>query len=496
MTVTEVAELLAGIANGDTLETGSDTLVEAVLAAGLAREVPDQAAERARLTELQGTLRAATTEDARRALRSEILALSETLAMDGAGATIATASGASAYRGGPSGATRRIALTQRGRALLSDHAPRAERAAALSVEQFEAEMSALRATLGRRGRRAASIAASIAKISPQPNAGAWRSAAIGLSACREDESTIAATFRKVLDAIGPRLAPWTPEQGVSAAECLCLVATSLEDIDVSRWVPSLLDQRDRLLSGPSAGKPEYALDAAIVLAATPIAEREGALEAAIALVKTTAHLAAPIALPTALVCVATGNADDALVRHLSDHASALAGPEVDRAMAADALALGMAAGGDPRGVADRILAHRTQLARFSPRASITAGALLAWIDAPLSETLDDLRLAAAVVQTNRLGVDAGETAGNAVKLLLVSALLGTGDEGDDEEALALGARPHAHIARLGLGTIAASVPLLVGATAAFVQPLLDAAQVWDAYQRTSQGYVHHGHYYG
>jgi hypothetical protein len=498
MQVVEVADLLEKLEAGGEVEIGSSELIGGVIDAGLACVVPDREEERTRLSGLQAQLRAAPDEAARRALRGEILALSEALAMASSGVVVSGPEGGSAYRGGPAGnGTRRIAVTQRGRAFLSDVKPRAERVASLDVASFEREMEALRATLRDRARRAAAIATEIAKISIFPSSGAWRSAAIGLAASRGPEGRVAERFHRVVERIGRRLAPWTTEQGVSAAECICLVAPSIEDVDVAGDVAALLDLRDQLLAGPCANEPEHALDASVILAGNPYEKRSDLLADATRLVDRSTKLGARIPLPTALLCVSTGaTANEELISRLRALAPRLTGGDTDARAATDALALGLATGIDPDVVVDRIVAHRVQLARFAPHASTTAAALLAWIDAPLAETLDDLRLCAAAVQTHRLAIDPGETAGNAVKLLLVSALLGTGAEGDAEEKLALALRPHARIASLGVGTVSASVPLLVGVTSAFVQPLLDAAAIWDAHRRTTQGYVHHHHYYG
>jgi hypothetical protein len=495
MRVTEAAAMLSDIARGGSVELPAAELLSALLEGGFVHEAPDREAERARMAELQAALRAATGDEERRRLRGEVLALSEQLAMAEGGARVTMMDGSSPYRDGGGARERRIALGLRGRRLLSDLEPRAARAEALSVEEFEAEMELLRTTIEARGERAAGLAKRLVTISRVPREAAWRSAALGLSACREDDDTIVRVALAVHEALTPRGAPWTPEQVVSATECVCLVAPSLRDVDPDSWCSALLDERDRLL--PSVTGSEQALDAAVVLAAMPVAVRAAQLEAAQALVEETARLGQAVPLPSALLCVATGVAARAgFARELVERR--LAGGDVDARQGIEALAIGMATGADAGAVAERILAHRTHIARFAKNASLTGAALLAWLDAPLAETLDDLRLAAAVVQTHRLGIDAGETSANAVKLLLLTALLAEGDEGDAEEKLGFGARLHERLRGVGTSTVAATVPLLVGATSAFVQPMLDAASIWDAYRRTTQGYTHYHshHYYG
>lgn len=492
MRVTEAAAVLSDIARGGSVELPAGEILAALLEGGFAHEAPDREAERARMVELQAALRAATSDDERRRLRSEILALSEQLAMAEGGARVTMMDGSSPYRDGGGARERRIALGLRGRRLLSDLEPRAARAEGLSVEDFEAEMELLRTTLEARGERAAGLAKRLVTISRVPREAAWRSAALGLSACREDDDTIVRVARAVHDALTPRSAPWTPEQVVSATECVCLVAPSLRDADPDAWCGALLDDRDRLL--PHVTSPEQALDVAVVLGAIPTSVRARQLEAARALVEETRRLGQALALPSALLCVATG------VAARTGFASELVARRLlgGEPQGIEALAIAMATGADGAAAAERIFAHRSHVARFAKDASLTGAALLAWLDAPLAETLDDLRLAAAVVQTHRLGIDAGETSANAVKMLLLTALLAEGDEGDAEEKLGFGARLHERLRGVGMGTVAAVVPLLVGATSAFVQPMLDAASIWDAYRRTTQGYTHYHshHYYG
>jgi len=495
MRVSEAKTILEAIASGAPLTDASiHAQLDALAANDLVHVVADRDDEVARLDALKERLRAAPTEADRRALRSEVLALSEALAMS-RGGTRVPAGGGGTYRDGGA-SDRRVVLTQRGRAFLSDVEPRVERASDLEVSVFEDEMELFRRTIERRAIRAANLAAQLRTRFSWTWSGAWRSTAIGLATLREDESTILDVFGSLLDAVGARASPWSPERVVSAMECICLAAPRLADIDPATWTKAILDERDRLLQAECQGDPAASLGVSVVLAGLPRERWTESLARADSLRRSVSGLG----LAPALVCVSTGLEDFAsLATTLDRGADALKNQGHAPGVAADAVALALATHLPPDDALERILAHREHLARHVGDPPLASAALLAWLEAPVSETLDDLRLAAAVVQTFALGMDAGEISANAVKLVLLSALLAEGSEGDAEEKLALGARMRARLAGVGGGTVAIATPLLMGVTTSFVQPMLDAAAVWDASHRQTQGYVHaggHYHHYG
>ena len=102
------------------------------------------------------------------------------------------------------------------------------------------------------------------------------------------------------------------------------------------------------------------------------------------------------------------------------------------------------------------------------------------------------------MRANRLGIDNGEITGHAIKLLLLSAILAEGEDGDPEEKLALGLRLARNVSTVDTASIAALVPILAGAAAAYGTTMLDAAAIWDDYMRTQRGYSSSGyhHHYG
>jgi hypothetical protein len=497
MLVTDIAPILSTLARGGVLDGSLAEPVDAVVSAGYAQYAPDRTNERARLTELQSKLRAATNEAARKPLRSEILELSERLASSEGGAVFSSVAGGSPYRGGIPTADggRRVVLTHRGRALLADLEPRLLRAEGLDAGAFEREMADLRAVLKSRADRAATIAGALSQLVASYG-GAARSACVGLAVRREDVRAIAETFKAMITALVPHRGGWRDEQIVAAAEGACLASVRLSDIDPRVWAANLAAERAALLA-PCNGNEEHALDATMVLAAVALPEREQRLERARELVREIAAMKLPLSLPSALVCASTGAGDDVLLpARIARDARALGAAGVPLPDAAEAIALGLAAGIDGSLLVERILVYRSELLLYSPAAALTPAALLAWLDAPPPETFDNLRLAAACVQTARLATDPGETASNAVKLLLMSAFLGRGAEGDPEEQLRFKITAHERVVGLGVPAMAATAPVLAPAAVAFVRRLLSATEIWDEHRRQTSGYTHGGSWSG
>jgi hypothetical protein len=116
-------------------------------------------------------------------------------------------------------------------------------------------------------------------------------------------------------------------------------------------------------------------------------------------------------------------------------------------------------------------------------------AMLALLATETAETLDNLRLAAAAVQKHRLALGGMETMANGMKLMLQSAVLGAGAEGDPEERLGVGPRAVDRLPALGLATLAATVPLARVAVTAFHRPALSAAAYEYSYHPAHSSYV-------
>src|SRR5262249_23128020 len=88
----------------------------------------------------------------------------------------------------------------------------------------------------------------------------------------------------------------------------------------------------------------------------------------------------------------------------------------------------------------RIQALHRYLTRLAPTGMMVAAALLALLDGDEAGLLDDLRLASKAVSDQRLAPGGTEATSLAVKLLVGSALLARGSEGDPEESIALALR--------------------------------------------------------
>jgi hypothetical protein len=246
--------------------------------------------------------------------------------------------------------------------------------------------------------------------------------------------------------------------------------------------------RDDLLTRYCAGRPEDALDAMLLLAAVQGAERETRVARAARFAGEMAQQGAPTPLSLALLVTAGGESAP------SPESVALAYRAMG-ALTSDPLeALTVAAFAAIQSNVSiesqlaRIRTLHRYLARIAPTGMLTAAALLALLDGDEGGVLDDLRLASKAVQERRLVPGGAEATSLAVKLLLHSALLARGNEGDPEEsaALALRALPSVaafELASQGLGTLSATLPLLAGSVVAFHRPMLDAAVLYEDHSR-------------
>jgi hypothetical protein len=503
MHATDAASLLERLARGGEVDLSSaeSAWIEQLIAAGLALEAPDTSAERARLTalkdELAGIARSRTTAPAdaslvarERALRTEVLDLSERVARGDGAARVSIASSAGPYRGSQT-EQRNISLTQRGRALVSNLGPRASRASGLTLDQFETHMEALKKLFAWRSGRAMTIVDKIGGRAWPIEQSAIRTVAIGLSGRRESEELLAEAFVVLYGAIRSRQPSieglrFTAAQDASATECLLLTAADPQavayDARSGEW---FVDLRMRLLGSYCQGRPDDALDAALLLAAIPTEQHEGRIASCVALATELGRQSVPIPLSLALLLDANSPIADLVLSY-----RALAAETYEPLEALAAAVLVTRAGGAIDGQLERVRRTRDYLARFAPTGMTLAAAMLTLLESDTPALLDDLRLASAEVQRYQLATGGAEAMMHAIKLLVQSSLLAHGAEGDPEEGIALVARALPGAGALGLGAAAATLPMVVSAISTFHRPMLDAALVYEtAYQPTHSDYV-------
>jgi len=447
--------LLQSLVRGGVVEVGPDQ--EPVLArlrdAGLVRPAADPGPERALLAELQAELTALRTPTGgrgasprERALRTSILELSERLAESEGAAEVRTSGTGGPYRGAASTAGARYQVTQKGRALLSDLAPRMLRVGTSTLDAFGSEMHALRVAIAWRADRAAEIARLLAPAAPQLGRES-RSIAIGLSAARGEPARIVSAFSSALRAMGR--SSFSVPQDASAAESLCLAD---------------LEAAERASSAQDVGTAE-------------LRSRGEWISLPLALLATAGEDALPPHVAPTILAAAQSLVTD------------LPAPQ-ERIAVAVLLAF---ARGDLVSHLERWRVLRQYLARFAPDGMAIAAALLTWIALEPSETLDDLRLVAAEIQKRRLADGGAETMSLAIKLLVSIAMLAAGDEGDHEEKLALAPIATPRAPHVGLHGALAQLPLVTTALAAFHRPVLDAALEYErVYQSTHSAYVFSG----
>jgi hypothetical protein len=101
-------------------------------------------------------------------------------------------------------------------------------------------------------------------------------------------------------------------------------------------------------------------------------------------------------------------------------------------------------------------------------------ALLALLPVEAAEALDLLRTASTELQKHKLGGGGAESLTLATKLLLQTATLARGQEGDPEERAALVRFDALATAQLGLAGLVSQVPLTLTALTAFHRPVLEA----------------------
>lgn len=491
----DVASVLRRLApNTDVELAGVEAAVlERLVTAGLVTRVADAAETRRALAEKKAQLAVPGLDPSTvGALRSAILGLSEALAMADGAARVQVASAGGPYRGSAARAPLgSFSLTQAGRALLSNLGPRAARAPDLLLTDFQAQLDALDRVLAMRASRATAMSAHLTpKLGATLPAHALRSATLGLASLPHAPDVLAEAFFVLFTGIRQAFArtPSTPEQDASAAESLLL---HLGDprIAYDAATPSgLVAMRDDLALRFCPGRSEDALDATLLLAVAHPEAREMRLAQASAFARAMASREVPTPLSLALLATAAGPAD----RLVGPAAQAFDALRVGVADPVEALTAAVLAVTQGTHALDAQLARIAEihgyLMRLAPTGTLVGAALLALLDGEPGGLLDDLRLASKQVQEQRLAPGGVEATTLGLKLLLHSALLARGSEGDPEESLALAVRALPEVAALrlgtqGLGTVSATLPLLTSSVVAFHRPMLDAAVLYAEHQR-------------
>lgn len=423
-----------------------------------------------RLARLRAELVAARGTDREAALREAILALSDVMAEASGGVEIIALGDGGAYRGaGQSVGT--YHLTQKGRALLSDLGPRAPRVGAMSLADFQVALDALKRQMGARTERARVIMTALGNVEPR---GAARLAALGAAARREPTANVAfylSEAHKVTTS-----SELTPNERWSCAESAVLAVGQLEH--ARPIAQDLIKLRNSLFAQYAHGRSEDALDAAVMLLPWPEAERARAIERAAGLAtyfRTATNAGLPLA--NALVIERTRTIDELLSARLVSMYRELSAQGLSPDEAAVTSALLSLSEGDAGWLVARTGSLSSYLGRFSPTPLWGPAAALSLLQADVPEILDDVRLASAAVQRDLLASSGAEAIGLAIKLLLLVADLGHGQEGDAEEQLPMRPEISAAAHRLGLAGLTTSLPTLLVASAAFHRPLLTAHDV-------------------
>lgn len=490
----EAGSLLLRLARGGDVALGPHELelLRVLVYEGLLNAAPDVSAELAELMELRVLLAASPppAQDKAIALRARALELVEIVS--GAQGAARVAEGAvGPYRAG--GGARHYVLSFRARSLLSDLAPRLGRVGHMTLEELEAHLRAVREVFAHRAQRALELDGLLrgpaAELSVSE--GARRSAAVGLSVRNEPARMLVATWSMLVKALleldkndGTGRSEWTPDQESAAAEGVILATRDLRQLS-ARSAALVHEQRLALLGRYTQGNAEDALDATMILAAMGDVLTEAA-----ELARAAQSYGTPLPLSAALIARASPSPDAAgLVAQLRARLQRLGegADEHERTYAAALLTLG---GADPAALVDRARDVRAYLGRFSATGTLVPAALLALLPVELPELLDLLRMVSAELQKQRIGAGGAESLSLSIKLLLATALLARGDEGDPEERVGLLRFDTLAASQLGVAGLVSQVPLSFSALTAFHRPTLDAVLFYqEAFQPTHSPYV-------
>ncbi len=497
ITVAAASSLLGRLAPGASLSIGASEreLLARLAAAGLVAMAPDprekQAALDQKRTELAALGPAPDPALARR-LRTEILDLSEALVVSDGAARVVVTHDAGPYRGPEAGAeaSERWALTQRGRALTTNLAPRAARAPDLPLPAFERELAALERLFAERAERASALVQrALPRLGGTLPVHALRSAMIGIAALPQPVEPLADAFVVLFTALRQVTSrfPTTEAQDAAGAEALLLHTGDVAVAYHAAAAPGFVDERDRLAAQYCEGRTEDALDAVVMLAAIPPELREAHVARAARFATEMGRAGTPVMLSLALLGT-VGGEGSALVEPTTWAHRAMARATADPfELILSAL---LAAIQSTHAIDDqtrRIAGLHGYLTRIAPTGMLAAAAMLALLDGEVPGLLDDLRLASTQVVGRGLSAGGAEATSLALKMLVHTALLARGAEGDAEERLTLAVRMLPNIAALdlghrGLGTAAATLPLLASALVTFHRPMLDAAVIYRDFQ--------------
>jgi hypothetical protein len=480
MLAIEAGTLLIQLARGGDVELApaQEPTLRALVAARLLAEAPDTTSEEQQLAEARAEyVRIAappgrTPSDVEKALRARILDLAERTAR-AQGATRVRFAGAGAYRS-EAGPTASCVLTYQARTLLSDLAPRLARVGQMPLADFQRHVDLVREVFAHRARRASVLFAAIRSAAPPGTSdGALRSAAVGLSARNEPEREVASTWSVLAAALrredasdGSGAVEWSPDQEAAAAEGMILGTTDLRTLGQSS-ATAAHRQRLELWRAYSNGSAEDALDATMLIASGLDLGR------AAAIATECQGLAMPLALTAALIASAGGPGVAARIVSAHEDLGREGEGESAAERASAAALLGLAPEGPGLAVA-RARELRSYLARFAPTGMLVPAALLALLPVEAAEALDLLRTASTELQKHKLGGGGAESLTLATKLLLQTATLARGQEGDPEERAALVRFDALATAQLGLAGLVSQVPLTLTALTAFHRPVLEA----------------------
>ncbi len=483
----DVAEVLGLLAPGAEVEISPSqyALLDRLVSAGLLVGVADAAGARARLATQKEALAALRAGDPSiAAVREEILDLSEQLTtLDGA-AFVRALGDVGPYRGSSPEKRRGLALTHAGRSLLSRLAPRAARAPDVTVADFSRQLEALDGLFAMRAKRAADLVqrvrSRIATIEPH----VLRSAMLGLASLPHPIDALGDAFLVLFSALRQARPGdvYTVAQDVAAAESILLHAGQTS-VAYDGQIPGVLvTWRNDLAQRYCQGRTEDSLDAMLLLAAVAPADREPRMERAARFASAMAQAGVPTPLSLALLATAGGKTVE-LVESTVAAYRAVQTPDPLDALTVAVLAA-MQRGFSLETQLGRIQKIHAHLARLAPSGMWVAAGLLALLDGDEAGVIEDLRLASRQIQQQGLAPGGSEATSLGLKLLLQTALLARGNEGDPEESLALALRALSEVGALdlgtqGLGTVSATLPLLSGTVAAFHRPMLDAAVLYE-----------------
>jgi len=470
-----VASILGKLTAAGTAELSPDEAdaLAALVQAGWATRSSDDSDGREELGRLRARLtqaRAAGSAAQEGELREAILTLSDRIAEASGGVVLRAADDGGAYRGGARGLGS-YHLTHKGRALLGDLGPRSPRLPGLTLGDFEEAVGQLKIRLDERATRARDI---VLQLKHPAAMGAARLAALGVSARTGLAEHIALYLGQAFVESNSTMLP--DAERWSAAESALLVVGALEH---SRPIMlDLLTLRQSIVTQYTQGRGEEALDAAVLLLPWSEAERAAAIQRCTSLaLNFRAATEATLPLSSALLIERTRVLDELLGARLVSMYRGLRAHGAAEAEAVTTAALLSLSDGDASFLVSRADALQSYLGRFSPTPLWSAAGALALLTAGVPEILDDLQLASAATQRVLLATSGAEAIGLAVKLLLVVAALGHGNEGDPEESLVLRPAMAPSANNLGIAGLATSLSMILAATATFHRPLLTAHDV-------------------